>query len=113
MDLNYVLIGMRIRRFREKSGLSQEELADRINATERHIRNIEAGRSGLSISLLVSLANTFDVTVDDLLADSLTCSNDSLRTEVFNLLSDCTPTETEILMDMLKHMKTLLSKYGI
>jgi transcriptional regulator with XRE-family HTH domain len=67
MEINYFMIGERIRQYREKKGLSQEDLADIINATERHLRNIEAGRKGPSVSLLISLANALDVSSDDLL----------------------------------------------
>lgn len=113
MDLNYDLIGIRIRQYREAKGFSQEELAERINATERHIRNIETGKKGPSVSLLVSLANALDVTANDLLADHLTGSNKTFNDEVIDLLTNCTPTEKAILMDMLRHMKKLLSEHGI
>ncbi len=113
MELNYDMIGMRIRQYRELKGLSQEELADLINATERHIRNIEVGRKGPSVSLLICLANALDVTVDDLLVDYLTGANMTFKAELLTLLTDCTLTEKAILMDMLKHMKKLLSEYGI
>lgn len=111
MDVNYDLIGIQIQKYRERRGFSQAELGDIINSTERHIRRIEGGHCGVSLNLLVSIANALGATMDDLLGDNLLhTSNDA---EILSLIHDCTPTEKVILMDMLKHMKALLLENGI
>ena len=110
MDINYEQIGKKIRDYRELKGLSQEELAFTVDITERHLRNVEYGIKGLSVSLLISLANVLDITPNDLLADYLTASEE---TQISDIFSSCNSTEKAILMDMLKHMKSLLSKHGI
>ena len=66
MDVNYELIGVRIKRYRENKGLSQEELGDIINSTERHVRRIEGGHCGVSLNLLVSIANALGASVPPL-----------------------------------------------
>ena len=113
MDLNYILIGKHIREYREKKGISQEEIADTLGISWRHFNYIEHGERKTSIDMIVSIANALDVTTDDLLAEHLTGSNATLKSEVYNLMHDCTPTEKVILMDMLKHMKALLLENGI
>lgn len=111
MDVNYDLIGIQIQKYRERRGFSQAELGDIINSTERHVRRIEGGHCGVSLNLLVSIANALGATMDDLLgANLLHTSNDA---EILSLIHDCTPTEKVILMDMLKHMKALLLENGI
>lgn len=111
MDLNYDQIGIQIQKYRERNGISQAELGDIINSTERHVRRIEGGHCGVSLNLLVSIANALGASVDDLLGDNLLhSSNDA---EILTLMHDCTPTEKVILMDMLKHMKALLLENGI
>ena len=113
MESNNELIGSKIRHYREAKGFSQEELADIVDATERHLRNVEYGQKGLSVHMLISLANALDITPDILLSDYLTGSNDTQNTELIALLNDCNPTERALLMDMLKHMKALLLEHGI
>lgn len=113
MDINDTMIGSKIRQFREQKGLSQEELADIIGISWRHYIYIEHGDRKLNIGLLVSLSNALDITPDVLLSDYLTGTNDTQNTELLALFNDCNPTEKAILMDMLKHMKALLSEYGI
>lgn len=56
MDTNYGLIGS-IKHYRESKRLSQEELADMLDISERHLRNIEYGKKGPSVNLLISIAN--------------------------------------------------------
>ena len=113
MNLNYALIGTRIRLYREIKGLSQEEIADRVHVTERHIRSIETGTKGASLSLMIELANVLETTVDELLRDYLTDEKATLKFEMFDILNGSTPIEQAILLDMLKHMKALLSEHGI
>lgn len=113
MELNYVLIGTRIRQYREEKGLSQEELADNAGISWRHLNYVEHGERKISVDVLIALANALDATADDLLADHLTGSNTTLKEEVIDLLHDSTPAEKAILMDMLRHMKTLLQEHGI
>lgn len=113
MDLNYDLIGIQIQRHREHKGLSQAELGDIIDSTERHVRRIEGGHCGVSLNLLVSIANALDASVDDILSDNLKRSESSIDTAIHKLIIDCNKTEKAILMDMLKHTKELLLKHGI
>jgi hypothetical protein len=63
--------------------------------------------------LLISIANALEVTPDDLLADYLTGLTKTSKAEALDLLTDCTPAEKAILMDMLRHMKKLLQEHGI
>ena len=64
MNLDYKDIGLRIKRFRMDKGLSQEELANAVLINSRHISNIENGRRYPSLELIVTIANTLDVTSD-------------------------------------------------
>ncbi|HOO07403.1 MAG TPA: helix-turn-helix transcriptional regulator [Ruminococcus sp.] len=113
MDLDYVLIGTRIRKYREEKSLSQEELAFNAGISWRHLNYVEHGERKVSVDVLIALANALDVTVNDLLADHLTTSSTTFKEEVIDLLTDCTPAEKAILMDMLRHMKKLLQEHGI
>ena len=67
MDLNYDLIGIQIQKHREQKGLSQADLGDIIDSTERHVRRIEGGHCGVSLNLFVAIANALNASADDLL----------------------------------------------
>ena len=50
-------LGARIKAQRIKCGLSQEEFAEKLHCTSSHIGKVENGKVGVSIELLVSIAN--------------------------------------------------------
>ena len=61
---------MRFRAIREKHGLSQDQMAAKVNISRTQIVNIEAGRSDPGLSLLMRSADEFSVSVDWLLGRS-------------------------------------------
>lgn len=75
MDLT--LLGNRIRAAREKKGITQEELADRINISPSHISVIERGVKTARIDTVVRIANELDVSADYLLQDLVKRSRES------------------------------------
>lgn len=56
----YRRIGELIRAAREKAGLTQEELGQRIGLTRTSITNIENGRQNIQVHTLYSIASVLD-----------------------------------------------------
>ena len=72
MDLK--LVGLQIKKAREAKGLTQEELAAKIDLSTTHISVIERGLKVAKLDTFVSIANALDVSADQLLADVVTQS---------------------------------------
>lgn len=70
--VNYEELGNRIRFRRQFLGLTQKEVAARINVAPSYFSNIERGLRIPSVDTLVAIANALDTGVDILLVDSLT-----------------------------------------
>lgn len=70
--VNYEELGNRIRFRRQFLGLTQKEIAARINVAPSYFSNIERGLRIPSVDTLVAIANALDTGVDILLVDSLT-----------------------------------------
>ena len=62
--------GERLATLRKERGMSQEDLAEKLQLTRQTISNWETGASTPDISFLVSLAEVFEVSVDSLLGRS-------------------------------------------
>ena len=60
-------LGNRIKKFREKINLSQEELADKIYTSRQTISNWENDKTYPDINSLKLLSNIFDVSLDNLI----------------------------------------------
>ena len=65
--MDKVALGSRIKAMRQNLEMTQEEFADRLNCTISHVGKIENSKGGISIELLVSVANMLHTTVDQLL----------------------------------------------
>jgi ribosome-binding protein aMBF1 (putative translation factor) len=61
--------GARIRKAREDKGLTQGELANRINASQAQIEHYERGGLDMPMARLFDMAEVLEVTAADLLVD--------------------------------------------
>ena len=62
-----ITFGEKIRNLREDAELSQKELGEAINTTQRKISYIECGRYEPSLSDIIALCKFFEVSADYLL----------------------------------------------
>jgi transcriptional regulator with XRE-family HTH domain len=58
------LIGQAIRQARHEAGLTQAELARRLETTAPYITNVEAGRANLTVGQLASIAAALDAAIE-------------------------------------------------
>lgn len=63
-------IGARLREFRKRRKLTQEQLAERIGVTFQQIQQYERGSSGLSAGRLLQVATVLDIPVGSLFDDT-------------------------------------------
>lgn len=59
--------GKRIKRLRKENGLTQEQLAEKLNISTSNLGKIERGLQGFSIDLLIEIGFFFEVSTDYLL----------------------------------------------
>lgn len=87
--LSYIALGKRIKQYRKDSNISQERLAELVDKSIQHISNIERGHTKASLSTIVDIANALDVSLNDLVCDSLKNSGSSYSDEFSRLIKDC------------------------
>ena len=63
-DLNFKVIGMKIKERRQSLGITQEFIANQLDVNPSHISNIECGRANPSLTALVKIANILQCSVD-------------------------------------------------
>ncbi len=59
--VDYAGLGRRIRYFRKRRGLTQEELANLVELTQKHISNIECAHSIPTLQTFVKISNCLQV----------------------------------------------------
>lgn len=105
-----ITVGRRISEVRRSRGMTQNELADRLGVSTKHISHTECGTSSLSIRNLVAFCELFSCSLDYILCGAP--RNDAisrLPEEIINLLYTGTDAEIERLNRYL-HMYTELTE---
>lgn len=108
--MNYVEIGMRVRMFRRKKGLTQEELAEIVDISVPHMSHIETGNTKLSLPVFVALAEALDIRADDLLYDHPTATSGAALEEIARVLESCTAQQARCIADIAKAAKVAIDK---
>ena len=90
--MDYKRLGTRIREERKRLNLTQAQLAEDVDISDTYMGAIERGDRSLTLDTLVSLVNRLGVTVDYLLADSVSDSDSNIM-EQFKQIMDRQPLE--------------------
>ena len=85
-----IKLGENIKELRKNSGYTQEDLAQVLGVSYQAVSRWESGNGYPDISLLPSIAEFFDVTLDELMYDS-TITRERLQEEYHNLAPDEDP----------------------
>lgn len=113
MAIDYASIGLRIRHARTEKGLTQEQLAENIGVTRKHLSLVETGDAGISLEMLVAISNTLDAPISELLADNLAGSQSVTDTDLHYIMLDCTRQEERIITKTAQALKAALLEHGI
>lgn len=97
MDINLKLIGKRIKHRREVSGLSQEQLAEKLDLSTNHISSMECGKSLLTTKCLLALCDILGGTPNYYLVGEITPEADDITA----LVKQLSPTEQKMLCHLL------------
>jgi transcriptional regulator with XRE-family HTH domain len=108
MELNYNLIGVRLRAVRMAKGYTQEFLSERANVSPQHYSKIESGGTKLSLPCLVRICNALGITPDEILMDSVDNSTPRLLKEAENLFNNCTSDEIFLMLSLAETVKKSL-----
>ncbi|MDD3303399.1 MAG: helix-turn-helix transcriptional regulator [Clostridia bacterium] len=69
--MNKKILGRKIKKYRLKANLTQQQLADKIGKERNYISAIECGTKSPSLSLFITIANELNASTDYLLKESL------------------------------------------
>lgn len=109
IELNYTELGQRIRKFRQSAHMTQEQLGEKIDMATSNISHIERATTQVSLQSLVKIANALNVSLDQLVCDSLSSMSSAyLDRDIAELLENCSPREKKIIRNIIEvTIKTL------
>ena len=99
MDIDYKVIGRRIKQARLKKGLSQEKLSEIMDVSVVFISRVERG-STLSLKRLVQFSKVLEVPLEYLISGSIPDEKNYLDKELYETLINCTPTKQRLIYNI-------------
>lgn len=105
MNINYKLIGKRIKFYRKQKNISQMQLAEKAELSAPYISYIETGAKKISLPALIKIAEVLGTTPNNLLIDHFAPFADQLPIELLSVMNDLNAYETQFINDMLKALK--------
>ena len=78
-ELDYIAIGDRIRKYRELSRMTQEQLSESCSLSTGYIGHLERGTRSPSLETLVKISQILRVSLDDLLFGKTEINNNMIK----------------------------------
>ncbi len=102
-------IGKRIRYERKKQSLSQIQLAELSNISDKYLSNIECGRQNPSADVLCRISEALQISIDCLILADIPQTNTILNKQIHDLLNGCSVHEREAILKIVNEIILLVS----
>ena len=109
--VDYHEIRQRICRFRKAKSISQELLAEKVDISATHMSHIETANTKLSLPVLISIAETLEVSTESLLYDEPREGINAVAQEINGVLESCTAKEAKMIAEIVKATKRSFDAY--
>ncbi|WP_338471664.1 helix-turn-helix transcriptional regulator [Niallia sp. XMNu-256] len=104
-------LGEKIKEFRKKTGLSQEQLADKLSVSRQAITKWENDRGIPDITNLQCLANLFDVSIDSLINNSKNITTivnkEDIEIDTYKITGKCRSKYDAVVKDKYQAAETI------
>lgn len=91
-------IGNRIKSLREKSGLTQNSLAEKAGVSQTHLRRVELGHADITVGHLQLICDALEISIKDFF--NVNEESEELAIALSNLL----PKQKKLLIEFLKSL---------
>ena len=98
------ILGLQVKKARRKQGYTQEFVAESIGVSIDLLRNIENVRNIGSIPTIINICNFLKVSPNTLFEEVLDFKEETLDTNLLNLISNLSKKDKKILRDVIIHL---------
>lgn len=109
VNIDYKVIGARIRKARLKANMTQQTLGEMIDISTVYLSRIERGGSQVNLRRLFQISIALKVPIEQLLVGSTEESKIYLKNEFQELLSECTPDKQKLIYNIAKIVASMKS----
>ena len=101
-NIDYKLIGERIKEARRKAGISQEKLSEIMDVATAYISRIERGSSQINLKRLSQISIALSTPIEQLLSGTAVESNNYLNKDFQDLLNKCSKDKQKLIYNIAK-----------
>ena len=102
MNIDYKLIGERIKKARKSIAMTQETLAERLNVSIGYVSQIERGITKISLDTLGAVSSILSCDVSSLVTESAVNSNGYLEDELLNEIRKLDCNKRKYILEIIK-----------
>ena len=110
MNIDYKLIGERIKKARKDKNITQEVLAERLNVSIGYISQVERGVTKISLDLLGAISSVLNCNIASLVSESAVRSNDYMETEIFEEIRQLDQKTKRLILKLKNNLNPKINK---
>ena len=108
MNIDYKLIGSRIKQKRKSKGFTQEVLAEKLDVTIGYVSQVERGITKISLDLLGEISSVLDCDVASLISESAVHANCYLESELVDEFRKLDDKKRKYILCLTRMVKDML-----
>ena len=112
MKVGYVLLGERIKFWRQYRNFTQEKLAEKVELTPGFISLIETGKKRASLETLIRVCKELEITLNDLLVGNQITQPNDYSIEFSELISNLNESERNLIFEIIEAICKALKRNG-
>ena len=101
-DIDFTSIGQKLKDERNRTGWTQEEVAEVIGITPAFVGHIERAERSMSLDTLIHFCNLYKITIDYLLSDTLPSQQDNISSQIAGMLKTKSVEQQAAILDILR-----------
>ena len=102
MNIDYKLIGDRIKKARKTNGMTQDVLAEKLNVSVGYVSQVERGITKISLDLLGAISSILDCDIAELVTESATNSNEYMESELISEIRKLDGKKKRFILEIIK-----------
>ena len=108
MNIDYKLIGERIKHARKIKEITQENMAEKLGVSIGYVSQVERGVTKISLDLLGAISSILECNVSSLISASAVNSTEYLESEIVSELRKLDQRKKKFILTIIKHANELL-----
>ena len=102
MNVDYKLIGERIKKARKFKGITQDVLAEKLGVSIGYVSQVERGITKISLDLLGAISSILECDIASFIAESATNSSENMESEILSEISKLDGKKKKYILEIIK-----------